>query len=89
MKSIIQLKKVCYLCGANSPLHLHHCLSGSARKKCDEDKLTIYLCPSCHRLVHDNYENLLLLKRVAQRKYEEVIGTREQFIKRYGKNYLC
>ena len=79
---------MCYLCGATYPLHDHHCLSGNMRKKCEQDGLKVWLCASCHRLVHDKYENLLVLKKKAQEKYEET-HTRQEFIDRYGRNYLC
>lgn len=69
--------------------NLHHCLNGTAyRKKCDEDGLVIYLHPTCHMWLHEHPKSLQTFKARAQRFYEENIGTREEFIDRYGKSYL-
>jgi len=40
------------------------------------------------KCVHNNREMDLVLKQQAQKYYEEHIGTREQFIKEIGRNYL-
>ena len=58
------------------------------RKKCDEDGLTVILHPTCHQWLHDHPMSMRTFKQRAQRYYEEHIGTRKEFIKRYGKNYL-
>lgn len=90
MKSVIQDNKVCYLCGTPHSLEEHHIFNGYAnRKKAEADGMKVYLCFSCHRLVHDFYDNELILKKVGQRKWEEIYGDRHKFIKRYGRNYLC
>ncbi len=97
MDSILQDEKVCYLCGRNGngdPLQVHHIFFGIAnRKLSEEDGLKVWLCGSrCHehgyRAVHQNRTTDLYLKRKGQRAWEERYGTREEFIKRYGKNYL-
>ena len=83
--------KQCYICGTPFNLHKHHCLIGSKRKICDEDGLIVYLCADCHYNVHNNTKYDYWKKRLqksAQEYYEENIGTREQFIERYKKNYL-
>lgn len=51
MDSIMQDEKFCYLCGrtAPEPLDIHHCFSGSLRKKSEKYGLLVYLChDSCH-----------------------------------------
>lgn len=92
MKSRLQTdEKICYLC--NKPLYnnkdKHHILNGSGlRDKCEEDRLFCFVHRCCHRYIHDHPITAKTLKMRAQRKYEEEIGTREEFIKRYGKSYL-
>lgn len=97
-KSIMQdlSEPRCYLCGRNGsmdPLEIHHCLGGPNRKHSDQDGLVVLLCGErCHRngkkSAHRCKETSDRLKADAQRAYEEQIGTREQFLDRYGKNYL-
>lgn len=89
---ILQNKKECFVCHTIYNLHLHHIIFGKNRKKCDEDKLMIYLCKDHHEGTYGVHgkkgHNLdLELKRMAQRKYEET-HTRDEFIKRYKKSYL-
>lgn len=96
-KSIVQLDKECYFkdkiphacdCGIEE----HHCFEGNPnRKHSEEDGLKIYSCPCMHRGrygIHQNREVELLVKKHAQMVYESEIGTREEFIIRYGKSYL-
>ena len=78
----------CYWCGLVTQLEEHHIFNGPLRSKADADRLTIYLCHRCHEMVHTNAEYRLALKRIGQEVYEKEIGTREDFMKRYHKNYL-
>lgn len=94
MKSIISIEKRCYRCGTKSNLHLHHILFGRNRKKADEDGLTIYLCYYCHEGtngVHglNGHKLDMELKQMAQKRWMDFYNRdSEDFIKRYGKNYL-
>lgn len=92
-KSIIQTEKECYFCGATENLDKHHCLHGTAnRRLAEKDGLWVYLCKYHHTMsneaVHQNYMMDKTLKKIAQQRWEEKFGTREQFIKRYGKSDL-
>jgi len=88
MESILQKEKRCFICGRTGPLDEHHCLSGTSNRDLStEDGLTIYLCRKCHKL-HDTGKFEKEIKGFAQRKWEETQGTREEFIKRYGKSWL-
>ncbi len=97
-KSIVQKKTdECFLCGRNGAadrLECHHIFFGAAnRRLSDEDGLTVYLCGNrCHRAgihaVHRCKETDAFLKEEAQMAWEQVYGTRDDFIKRYGKSYL-
>lgn len=83
----------CFVCGKIGPTELHHVFPGSRRKRCDQDGLTVYLCPYCHWKCHNTtngisaaeFRHPLYVK--AQEKYEET-HTREEFRERYGRNYL-
>lgn len=68
----------------------HHCIHGYAnRRLADEDGLTVMLCNSCHRLLHDKGYHDKDLQKIAQEKWMEYFNkNREDFIKRYGKSFI-
>ena len=89
----------CYLCrlfydrSNQNGLHEHHIFEGTGRRKVsDKYGLTVKLCPMHHNAsnegVHFNKENDLIIKRMAQKYYEENIGSREDFIRDFIKSYL-
>lgn len=90
--SIIQDEKRCFITGTTSGLDLHHCIHGSNRKKADKLGLTVWLRHDIHMMLHARQKPFETLdddlKKVAQRAYEEKIGTREDFIRDFGRNYL-
>lgn len=89
MESILQTERKCYICGRQGELDTHHCCSGSSnRKNSEEDGLKILLCRDCHRKVHNNRDIELQIKQLAQRRWEEEYGDRQDFISRYGKSWL-
>lgn len=93
MKSIITNSNTCYICGTNQNLQTHHCIFESKRELADKDGLTVKLCATCHHAIHiaSNKFDLSMqnaLKKIAQEKWEEKYGDREQFIERYEKSYL-
>jgi len=92
-KSILQRNKACYICGTTHNLHLHHVFYGSAnRKLSDADGCVIYLCQSHHtgaQGVHFNRKIDLTIKARCQIEYmRQYNKTVEDFIARYGRNYL-
>ena len=93
MKSIIQGEKKCFITGSTEGLHKHHCIGGINRKLADEDGLWVWLrwdyhiADSPNITPHNNAEASMYFKRLAQQKYEET-HTREEFMARYGRNYL-
>lgn len=93
-KSILQNKKECYVCGSKLNLHLHHIIFGKNRKKADEDGLVVYLCWEHHvgtNGVHGKNGKALdrTLKGIAETQWlVKNVKTKEDFIKRYHKNYL-
>lgn len=83
-------EKKCYLCGYGGELELHHAIHGTAnRRLADEDGLVVYLCPVCHRALHDQGWRDRDLEQAAQFAWMMRHGFAvNDFIKRYGKSYL-
>ena len=92
MKSVLQSEKECFVCGTTLNLQDHHILFGSNRKISERRGLKVWLCVHHHtgsnEAVHNNRELDLKLKRIAQEYYEKHYGTREDFIREFGRNYL-
>lgn len=77
----------CFLC-FETPTDRHHCMYGTAnRAKAEEWGLTVYLCPECHRKLHDQGLNARFLKQVAQQAFEEKYD-HELWMREFGRNYL-
>ena len=93
MRSVIQEEKECYVCGTRTNLHSHHIFPGKPNRQLSEKRgLKVWLCLHHHTgsndAVHNNKELDLHLKRKAQKMYEEMYGTRDEFIQEFGRNYL-
>lgn len=93
MKSVFQKNKQCYFCGRLSDLHSHHIFGGTANRKVSEQYgFKVWLCAPHHNMssegIHFNKESDLLLKKIAQKYYEKNIGSRENFIRDFGKSWL-
>lgn len=89
-------KTTCFLCGKNGcydHLEKHHIFGAYNRQKSEEDGIFVFLCgDSCHRngkhAAHRDKQVMDGLHRIGQEAWEQHYGSREEFIKRYGKNYL-
>lgn len=72
--------------------HRHEVFGGYNRQKSIEDGLVIFLRPEQHNMgnegIHFNRQYSLYARQEAQRAYEAVKGTRNDFVARYGRNYL-
>lgn len=95
MKSIMQEYKGCYVCGNTQYVEEHHIFYGGRnRNKTEKDGLKVFLCYEHHRGtdgVHgkNGHELDTQLKQEAERIWIKYYNkTIEDFIKRYGKNYL-
>lgn len=94
MKSIIQAKKECYICGLYAPVEEHHIFFGTANRKMSEKYgLKVYLCEEHHRGtigVHGKLGHSLdvRLKKDAEKQFLRQGHTIEEFISLFGKNYL-
>ena len=95
MKSIIQDDKRCIITGHEGyGLHKHHVFGGSNRELSERYGLWVWLrwdrhiADSPHATPHNDRNTDLWLKRITQRRFEEVHGTREDFVKLFSRNYL-
>lgn len=89
MDTIIQDTRECYRCGKVGTLHRHHVLAGAYRQGAERLGLKIYLCPECHREVHDNEDLMKEYRRLGQLKAMEFYGwSVEEFIQKIGRNFL-
>lgn len=92
---ITEYEDYCILC--NKPrTAIHHCVFGVGRRNlADEDGLTMPLCASCHRAIHQG-KMQTLSKIIGQLLYERnkcaegmtVEEARESFLRRYFESYL-
>jgi len=79
----------CRICGCYGEMDVHHMLHGSYKKLADEDDLTCLLCRDCHRALHDKGSHDLELQKEAELIWLKREGkTIDDFISRYGKNWL-
>lgn len=93
-KSIVQKDmSECYVCREKFNIrtpkaHIHELLHGSAdRKKSIKWGLYVGICAKHHNEAHLNGELDKWLKKVAQKKFEELYG-KDKFIDVFKKNYL-
>lgn len=80
------------MCGCTGVLHTHEVFGGTAnRKKSIEYGLYVDMCPKHHNIaptgVHFNKALDRELKKIAQRKFEEIHG-HQKFMNVFHKNYL-
>ena len=82
----------CFICQKRGYTERHHIYGSANRKYSEQYGLTVYLCPECHRTseiaAHRNKEVRTTLQRIGQRTFEKNFGSREDFEKLFGKNYL-
>ena len=92
-KSILQSDMTtCYICGKfitgkPDPHHIYN--GGGLRDKSDEDGLVVYVHRTCHTWLHNHPKSNWNIKARVQKIWQEYYGKNEEdFIKRYGKNYI-
>lgn len=97
-ESILHRKDgTCYLCmklagdyRIYTYLEEHHIFGGPNRRISEAEGMKVYLCRECHQGkegVHADIGKMRYLQKEAQREYEKT-HTREQFMDRFGRNYL-
>lgn len=93
MESIIQKTKECYVCNTTYNLHKHHIFYGTSNRKLSEKYgCWCYLCAYHHNMsdagVHFNKDLDRTLKQECQIKWEKINGSRNDFIKVFGKSFI-
>ena len=83
------VKRMDYCIRCQRPMQqIHHVFGGPRRKIADEDGFVIPLCAECHRLIHANRDFSDAWKTACQEHFELHMGDHEDWMARYGKNYL-
>lgn len=81
----------CYFTGT-APVERHHIFGGKNRNQSEKYGFVIPLSPHLHPngvSASKNAKDIdLYLKKMAQEYYEKNIGTKEEFIKEFGKAYI-
>ena len=85
-------KGCCYLCGKYGQTDEHHIFGGPNRMLSEQYGLKVDLCLECHRFgkhaVHKDHAVMDELHRQGQEAFERQVGSREEFMKIFGRNYL-
>lgn len=86
--------KHCYVTGSNN-VAIHHVFPGTGRRKlCEKYGFIVPLEPRLHNMSNESVHNNpnkgldLQLKQESQRYFEKYFGSRQEFIKEFGKSYL-
>ena len=77
----------CIICKRKKE-HLHEIFFGANRKKSMQYNFVIPLCHKCHSEMHINKEWQEYWHVKGQEYWERFIGSREEFIRVFGKSYL-
>ncbi len=85
-------KGCCYLCGKYGQTDEHHIFGGPNRMLSEQYGLKVDLCLECHRFgkhaVHKDHAVMDELHRQGQEAFESQVGSRKEFMKIFGRNYL-
>ena len=78
----------CYLCGCTYKLTWHEIYSGKNRQNSMRYGLCLRLCLNCHSKEQEDSQFNDYWHKQGQLYWEENIGSREEFIKAFRRNYL-
>lgn len=91
-KSILQDEKVCYISRRTHFLEKHHIFGAANRSLSEKYGLWVWLNHHWHNEppngAHFNRQTMDYLHRKGQLAFEKVHGTREDFMRIFGRNYL-
>ena len=78
----------CYLCGNTYKLTWHEIYAGRNRQNSMKNGLCLRLCLNCHSKEQENSQFNDYWHKQGQLYWEEFIGTREDFVEVFKRNYL-
>lgn len=78
----------CYLCGSTYKLTWHEIYAGKNRQNSMKYGLCLRLCLNCHSKEQENDQFNNYWHKQGQLYWEKNIGSREEFIKVFRRNYL-
>lgn len=82
-----ELNACCY-CGSIYQLTKHEIFEGRNRQNSMKHGFVLPLCLKCHRELQEDADFIDKWKKKAQEYFENNIGTREDFLKIFRRNYL-
>lgn len=81
-------KDECFICKSTYQLTWHEIYAGRNRRNSMEDGFCLRLCLYCHEKNQEDDDFNDFWHREAQLYFEKHIGSREDFLSKYRKNYL-
>ena len=91
-RSLFDNEKRCFVCLSRKNIHKHHVYGGANRDKSERTGEWVYLCAHHHNMsddgVHFNKALDDKLKKYGQKRFEQEVGDRIEFMKIFGRNYL-
>ena len=88
--ALVDNMDLCLIC-KRPRQQIHHCFGKYNRAKSDFYHYLVPLCEEHHtgsHGVHSNHQMDVHFKQMAQRHFEKTHGTREDFIRVFGKSWL-
>lgn len=86
--SVFYELNTCCHCGSTYQLTKHEIFEGRNRQNSMKHGFVLPLCLKCHRELQEDADFTDKWKKKAQKYFEDNIGTREDFLKAFRKNYL-
>lgn len=78
----------CMYCGSSYEMTKHEIFEGRNRQNSMIYGFVLPLCRKCHQDLQENNEFSDKWQKKAQKYFEEYIGTREEFLSIFRRNYL-
>lgn len=79
---------MCCVCGSMYNITKHEIFEGKNRKNSMKYGFVLPLCLECHRRLQENVDFSNKWQRKSQEYFEKNVGSREDFIEVFRRNYL-